>query len=255
MNQRGGAKKQTRPSVSGNRDWNGISLKNFDQRKEPPVRLRIKNTSGIVVCYPRRLSCGWQGRFEVRGCFPHKLPEKERACDLKCLFKFWRLKRFSFTSEVACCLLLSRPVSLVLCTCAIIKACRSCPLPVKKETSFFMSPVATQYGMASSLSSAISWSARLRSTHQAQHIRCKWQLHSCWQWLAEVILVNEYLILMTNSTIALSGDYVSLRSCTSLVKSENESGPKQLLCGTPHTTVRQTPIKKTKQCLLATKAL
>lgn len=97
----------------------------------------------------------------------------------------------------------------------------------------------------------LAWGQRIK--HNTS--RCKWQLHSSWQWLVEVILVNEYLILMTNSTSALSGDYVSLCSCTSLVKSENDSGPKQLLCGTPHTTVRQTPIKKTKQCLLATKAV
>lgn len=51
----------------------------------------------------------------------------------------------------------------VLCTCAISKASSSCPLPVKKVTSFFMSPVAMQYGIASSLSSAISWSALLHN--------------------------------------------------------------------------------------------
>lgn len=50
-------------------------------------------------------------------------------------------------------------------TCAISKASSSCPLPVKKVTSFFMSPVAMQYGIASSLSSAISWSALLQHKH------------------------------------------------------------------------------------------
>lgn len=48
-------------------------------------------------------------------------------------------------------------------TCAISKASSSCPLPVKKVTSLLMSPVAMQYGIASSLSSAISWSARLQN--------------------------------------------------------------------------------------------
>lgn len=52
-----------------------------------------------------------------------------------------------------------------LCTCAIIKASSSWPLLLKKVTSFFMSPVATLYGIASSLSSAISWSALLQHEH------------------------------------------------------------------------------------------
>lgn len=47
-------------------------------------------------------------------------------------------------------------------TCAMIKASSSCPLPVKNATSFSTSPVAMQYGIASSLSSAISCSALLQ---------------------------------------------------------------------------------------------
>lgn len=50
----------------------------------------------------------------------------------------------------------------VMGTCAMIRASSSCPLPLKKVTSFLISPVATQYGMASSLSSAISCSALLQ---------------------------------------------------------------------------------------------
>lgn len=66
------------------------------------------------------------------------------------------------------------PPTLYLCTCAISKASSSCPLPVKKVTSFFMSPVAMQYGIASSLSSAISWSARLK--HRHVKIKCTAQI-------------------------------------------------------------------------------
>lgn len=57
---------------------------------------------------------------------------------------------------------LTSPVPPPSVTCTISKASSSCPLLVKNSTSFLMSPVATQYGMASSLSSAISWSARLQ---------------------------------------------------------------------------------------------
>lgn len=179
--------------------------------------------------------------------------KKKEPRDLKCLFQFWRLKRFSFTSEVARCLPLSRPFSLVLCTCAIIKACRSCPLPVKKETSFFMSPVATQYGMASSLSSAISWSARLRvnassTKHQVQMAACyislvgngslKWM--DIWFWwqiprlhcLATVFhsVVEKWKVKMK----------VVLNSCSVGLHTQQSD---------------RLPLKKKKQCLLATKAL
>lgn len=75
----------------------------------------------------------------------------------------------SFTSQYFFCWPVVPFLSPALCTCAIIKASRSCPLPVKKDTSFFMSPVAMQYGMASSLSSAISWSALLQHGHTKPH--------------------------------------------------------------------------------------
>lgn len=51
-----------------------------------------QNTSGIVVCYPHHLSCGWRGWFEALGCFPHKLPEKERPTSLNRLLGVGLLK-------------------------------------------------------------------------------------------------------------------------------------------------------------------
>lgn len=47
-------------------------------------------------------------------------------------------------------------------TCATSRASLSWPLDTKKLTSFFTSPMAMQYGMTSSLSSWINWSALLK---------------------------------------------------------------------------------------------
>lgn len=47
-------------------------------------------------------------------------------------------------------------------TCATSRASLSWPLDTKKLTSFFTSPVAIQYGITSSLSSWINWSALLK---------------------------------------------------------------------------------------------
>lgn len=55
----------------------------------------------------------------------------------------------------------TREWSLCGCTCATSRASLSWPLDIKKSTNFFTSPMAMQYGMTSSLSSWINWSALL----------------------------------------------------------------------------------------------
>lgn len=101
-------------------------------------------TSGTAACYPRRsLSC-WLVSFGVHGCCLHTPPKSKDI--VHCLHSFW----------------IQAVLLRVIGTCAMIRASSSCPLPLKKVTSFLISPVATQYGMASSLSSAISCSALLQ---------------------------------------------------------------------------------------------
>lgn len=184
--------------------------------------------------------------------FPSQAPWERKSPWSKMFVQILTIKKGSrslLKSPVVCCcpaplvwffvpVLLLRPVAAALCLWRK-KPASLCPR-WRRSTGWRRHCPQPSAGR-------LAWGQRIK--HKTS--RCKWQLHSTWQWLVEVILVNEYLILMTNSTTALSGDYVSLRSCTSLVKSENESGPKQLLCGTPHTTVRQTPIKKNKKTMSA----